>query len=195
MRRELMGIACILLIAVSCTKSKENDFVVPRNPETVIKGKNDTYVTVSDVYSRFSEMKRKVEIRDQLNTKIGTAYMIVSSTDKTRNLYDKLKDKDSDFCGRFSIEVEGQVIYTREIKNGTFLKAEKIAYKGKGPVYNPNVACTVSTVHDCVAYIMEDMNWWQLTSCAIRATLCYGLIWGNCTWDVCNQHLEYTNPN
>jgi len=184
MRKALIGTACILLIAGACTKTDERDFVVPRSPEIVIQGKNGIFIIVSDVYSRFSEMKRKIEIHDQQNMEIVTAYMLVSSTDNTKNVYERLKESDSNFSGRFSIEVEGQIIYTREIKNGSFLKGEKIAYKPKAPVYNSKVACTVSMIQDCVAHTVEGMSWWQLTTCGFTP-FCYGIIWAKCNYNVC----------
>lgn len=93
-----------------------------------------------------------------------------------------------------TIETEGQVILKRKVKNGIFQKSELIAFRVPGPTYNPNVACTVGTVHDCVSWKIEDMNWIEYGACLVSAPACYATLWASCTWEVCHNHMQYINP-
>ena len=96
--------------------------------------------------------------------------------------------------GLLTIETEGQVIMNKRVINGVWQKNEIVAYKVPAPTYNANVACTGTTVHNCVSWEIEDMNWIEYGACLISAPACYATLWASCAWEVCHNHIQYTNP-
>jgi hypothetical protein len=148
-------------------------------------------VTVSDVYSRLTALRRKVVIYDPSTaTVIGEAYINLDAANPGENMYDQIENNSINFSGSLSMEVDGQVAYVRSIVNG---QAEQRT--GPGPVYNPSLPRTISTVHDCVAYEIEGMNWVTYTLCLVRAPEYYIEQWLSCHWKVCHKHMQYRNPN
>ena len=43
-------------------------------------------------------------------------------------------------------------------------------------------------------YKIEEMNIVDLAGCFATAPGCYALTWASCTYDVCHEKIEYTNP-
>lgn len=39
------------------------------------------------------------------------------------------------------------------------------------------------------------MNWIDYALCAASAPACYGGLWASCSWEVCHNHMKYTDPN
>jgi hypothetical protein len=88
----------------------------------------------------------------------------------------------------------GLLVLKKHIVNGAWGKTEIIASRLPGPIYNPNLACNAITIHDCVSYEIEDMNWIEYGACLVSAPACYATLWASCTWEVCHNHMQYTNP-
>ena len=180
---------------------QEAEFVIPKNEDVTIEGKDGIVITASDVYSMNTKLKRKITIYDsKTKTTIGEVFIKLESSKSNDNLYTILQNDPDSFSGSVSFEVDEQVVYEKNIVNGTTVKVEQVASKqafqgGPGPVYNPNLRCTIRTIHDCVAYNIEGMGWIQLLVCLMSAPSCYARQWAFCTWDVCRNHMQYTNPN
>lgn len=176
-------------------------FVIPQNEDLTIDGMDGIKITASDVYSMKSKLKRKVTIFDtKTNTMIGEAFIKLESSNSSDNIYTIVKNDPANFSGSLSIEIDEQVVYVKNVVNGIAVEEDQFASKqafqgGPGPVYNPNVPCTLRAIHDCVAYNIERMNWFQLAVCLISAPACYGKQWATCGWEVCNNHMQYINPN
>ena len=180
---------------------QEAEFVIPKNEDVTIEGKDGIIITASDVYSMTSKLKRKITIYDtKTKTMIGEAFIKFESSNSSDNIYTMLQNDPAGFSGFISIEFEDQVVYVKNIINGNPVKGDQFASKqafqqGPGPVYNPNLRCTLRNIHDCVAYNIEKLNWFQLGICLASAPACYGKHWATCGWEVCHNHMQYTNPN
>jgi hypothetical protein len=106
-----------------------------------------------------------------------------------------MKNSPNTVNGTLQVEVEGQVIYKKRIINGVGQKGQKIPFKSSDGINASRVPCTVSTVHDCVAWEIDDMNWIEYGACLVGAPACYATLWASCTWEVCHNGKQYTNPN
>jgi len=172
-----------------CPVTEDSNFVITRNEDITDSAYNGYKITVSDVYSRLSKLKRKVEIFNTNNESIGVAYIKLESSNDQENMYDKIHTDSSHFSGILTIEVDSQTIYSITITNG------EVANRQVPPVYNAGLSCTWGHVHDCVAYEIEGMNWVHYAFCLMSAPACYLEQWSSCLWEVCHQHMQYTNPN
>jgi len=189
------------LILFSCQKNEDahpEDFVIPMNKEVVLTKPNGVKITASDVYSRKNTFRREIKINaGENNTQLSPIYMTFVS-DSDDNIYEKMKSHPYSVNGEFTIETEGQVILRKKVVNGVWKKSELIAFQvssAPGPKSNPKVPCSVGTVHDCVAWEIDDMNWIEYGLCLASAPGCYGGLWASCAWEVCHNHMQYTNPN
>ncbi len=185
---------CSFIIACKKDKSLSQEEYIAENAPVTIPGKNGILVTASDVYSLQSKFRRKIQIEDtKTNTKLPPVFMTFESYD-TENIYKKFKTDPSSISGIFLVETGGQIIYREEIINGKAQKGERISYKVRDPFYNPKVQCTVATIHNCVSWEIEDMNWIEYGACLVGAPACYATLWASCTWEVCHNRMQYTNP-
>lgn len=183
--------------------SQESDFVIARNPDVTIQADDGTLIVASDVYSRKSALKRNIRlIHPKTNELIGEAFIMLESSDPDGNLYETIRENLGKFSGTLTIESGEVVIYRKQIVNGVADPAQVIAGRaagelagGPGPVYNPNLRCTLGNIHDCVSYRVEGLNWFQFALCLVSAPACYGRHWAFCSFDVCINHMQYTNPN
>jgi hypothetical protein len=189
-------IASFIVFACNKEKSNSNEFI-PKNETVTIQGKNGITVTASDVYSMKSSFRREIQIVEpKTNTKFPKIFMNFQS-DNTGNIYEQLKNRRESVNGTFTIETEGQVIFEKKIVNGIGQKGHNIKLKTIFPngSSRENVACTVTTVHDCVAWEIDDMNWIEYGFCLAGAPACYASLWASCTWEVCHNNKVYVNPN
>jgi hypothetical protein len=199
---------CFFYLLLSCCISfigiaQGPDFVIPRNEDVTIEAEDGTLIIARDVYSQKSKLKRTVQlINPKTNTLIGEASIRLEASNPEENMYEVLQHSPEKFSGVLIIESEGQVLYTNNIVDGKSLGGETEAGRmagslggGPGPVYNPNVPCNFTTIHDCVAWFIEGMSWFKYALCLLHAPACYARQWGNCTWQVCVNHYQYTNPN
>ena len=202
LKKILWGVALcslfITLLSMSLPKKSNSKIVIPKNEPTIIKGKNGISVLATDVESNFSNFKRAIKITSTENKSISLKFVLSYTSDNiNENIYETLKYNPNTFNGNFTIETEGQEIYNVRIENG---KAQRVVRKilsavAPPPVYDANVACGVGTVHDCVSYKIEEMNWIEYGICLASAPGCYAGIWASCTWEVCHNHMRYTDPN
>ncbi len=200
LRKFLWGtmLCSLFFILLSMSLPKKPNTGIPKNEPTIIKGKNGISVLATDVESNFSNFKRAIEITSPENKDIKLKFILSYTSDNTNeNIYETLKNNPGAFKGNFTIETEGQEIYAMRIEKGVPQKSERkfLSKIFVPPVYDANVSCGVGTVHDCVSYKIETMNWIEYALCAASAPACYGGIWASCTWDVCNSKLKYTDPN
>jgi hypothetical protein len=191
MKQIIIGCTLILGIWNNSLAQNDSNFVIPRNADYSKLTPSGIKITVSDVYSRLASLKRKVVIFDQVHKlQIGEAYIQLTSANPRENLYNKVKNDSAHFSGTLSILADGQTAFSETIVNG------RVAFQiTPGPVYNPHLTCTVAHVHDCVAYEVEGMSWIRYTLCLIAAPSCYVENWLECIWQVCDKHMQYTNPN
>lgn len=173
----------------------DTNFVISRNEDYSETNADGIRITVLDVYSRAWELRRRVVIFDSINNvDIGEANIKLVSTPSFGygNIYDKVNYDSTHFSGILTIEIGDAVAYTLTIENGV---AQRQTGELPGPVYNAGLTCTFGHVHDCVAYNIEGMSWVRYTICLFFAPHCYILEWLDCQWQVCHNHMQYTNPN
>lgn len=91
------------------------------------------------------------------------------------------------FNGTLVIMNNGKVIETWNIVNNVAnYKSQPLQSQRTITTYLAETpSCTVSTVHDCVAYKINDMNAVEYLLCLGSAPGCYGGLWAICTYDVC----------
>ncbi len=167
----------------------DSNFVIPKNDDLTSYTNDGFKITASDVYSKLSEFKRKIEIFDNNNNPFGVAYIKLVSANSDENIYDKIKNDPNNFSGTLTIEVDDLIVYSNTITNGI-----AASNRTPEPFYNGSLSCTISTVHDCVSYSIDEMNWVEYTVCLAAAPGCYIEQWLSCQWEVCHNHMQYTNP-
>lgn len=175
--------------------------MIPKNDDVTIRAEDGTLITGQDVYSLSSKLKRKVTLTDPKSGRvIGEVFIRLESVDEDRYMYDVLEKDPENFSGLLVIESAEGIIYQRTIVNGKVVdpSSGRTALSlggGPGPVYNAGVPCNLTTIHNCVSYRVENLNWLQMGLCLLRAPVCYLEHWAFCTYDVCVNHMQYTNPN
>ena len=190
----LLTVSLLFLIS-ACKKQSHSEQVefIPENAPLTIQGQDGISVTASDVYSKKSSFRREIIVNNaNTESQVLKAYVTFIS-DNSENIYSQLKSKRNEVSGTFTIETEGQVIYKKRIINGIEQKGEKVALNLASKAL-PVVPCTVTTVHDCVSWKIDDMNWIDYTLCLASAPGCYAGLWASCTWDVCKRGIKYENP-
>lgn len=192
---------CLLYSTVAI--SQDAEFVIPQNPDQVIVSEDGTNIISHDVYSMSSKLKRKVKlVNPKTQAVIGEVFIRLESFNPDINMYEQLDNAPGKFSGSLIIETAEGVIYKKDIVDGQTVDEGSVSGKttgglggGPGPFYNPNLSCSFSNIHDCVAYNIEGMNWVNYALCLVRAPLCYLQQWATCTYEVCVRHMQYTNPN
>lgn len=189
---------CIFSI-LSCNKVSDlklnTDFVIEKNKPITILKDDGVSVTAIDIYSKKTSFRREITINGGINKEeLAKIYITFTSSDNT-NIYQMMISNPKSVNGEFTIETEGQVILKKKIKNGIWEMSEILTYKPMPPNYNPKVPCAVSTIVDCIEWKLNDMNWIEYGGCCISAPACYANLWASCTWEVCHNHMQYTNPN
>lgn len=183
-------------LAISCSKqdTRTNQDVTPAaNAPFTVEGRNGITVTASDVYSVKTSFRREIEIKDpQKNVSFPKLYLTFVSSGE-ENVYQQMKERPNTVNGEFTIETAGQVIYKRAIVNGKAQKGIKLPFRTAST--EMAAPCTVTTVHDCVAWEIDDMNWIEYGACLVSAPGCYATLWASCTWEVCHNGKTYVNPN
>jgi hypothetical protein len=183
--------------------SQDAEFVIAKNADVSITADDGTQIVAKDVYSMQGDLKRTVQLfNPKTNQLIGEASIRLQAAPGVDNMYELIEQNPEKFSGTLTIECEGKIVYQKQISNGvasttdasTTGRAAGELGGGPGPVYNPNLRCTLGNIHDCVAYRIDDMNWWQFGLCLIRAPACYAQQWAYCTVSVCINHMQYTNP-
>ena len=203
MKKKLVYFLTALLFYSLDASSQDAEFVIPGNPDQTIISDNGIQISSHDVYSRSDKLKRKVTlVNPKSNTVIGELFIRLESANPDQNMYEQLDKDPGTFSGTLIIETAEAVIYRKDIVDGKTVDEEGMSGKatgglggGPGPFYNPNLSCSFSNVHDCVAYVIENMNWLNYALCLVRAPLCYLQQWATCTYEVCVRHMQYTNPN
>ena len=187
----------LIFYTVSCEKSSKianDDFLIPKNSDVTITKPNGLSVHVSDVFSKRTEFRRKITITpSNTSGNLSDIYVTFISSDGD-NIYDKMKTNPTGVNGRLIIETEGQIILTKQVVNGKW-GSTKLEKRNAAISRVVSVACTVKTIHDCVAWEIEDMNWIEYGACLVSAPACYATLWASCTWEVCHNHKTYVNPN
>jgi hypothetical protein len=179
-------------------QDKATNFYIPKNQDYTVT--TDGYMfTAADVLSARDKMVRKI-VMTQPNSRTGPSEILIEleSTNLQRDLYDQLQNSPSTFCGTMKLIMNGTTLSTLLIINGQPSgqgQTSRLYSEPPAPVYNPNLPCTLRTVHDCVAFVIEGMNWLEYGVCMIRAPVCYLAQWTSCFRQVCRNHMQYTNPN
>lgn len=203
MKKFFLFLSFTCLITGLTSFGQEPDFVIDKNADYTAQAENGTLVIARDVYSMKTALKRSIQlINPKTQQVIGEAFITLQGTDPGQNIYDALKETPEKFSGVLVIEADGKVLYRKEILNGISdaggVVGERMAGNlagGPGPVYNPNLMCSLGNIHNCVSYRIEEMSWWRFALCLVRAPACYAGQWAFCTYDVCVNHMQYTNPN
>jgi uncharacterized protein YxeA len=193
----------IVITFFACQKKEvqfDENFVLKKNEAFVKKLDNGGSITATDVYSKINSFRRAINIdAGPGKGKLPEIYLTFLSNDD-ENIYEKMKNNPYTVNGEFTVEAGGQVILRKKVVNGQWQKSDLISLSeayvnSEPPHYNPNLKCTVKTVHDCVAWEIDDMNWIEYGLCLASAPGCYAGLWASCTWEVCHNHMEYKNPN
>jgi hypothetical protein len=197
----ILLIAFTLLIIQSCSKqTNDASDEIPKNEKLTITGKGGILVTAEDVYSTATEFKRMITITDpNTGTTFPAIYLTFTSAKKNKNIYKQLREDKSNVDGILTVEVGGSKILTQSVVKGKDMTMKRsvintLAVADGDPVKDPKVPCTITTVHDCVSYKIEDMNVVEYAFCLAGAPACYAELWASCTWDVCHEKIRYTNP-
>ena len=195
----ILSFGILLFNFTACKKSADEntkDDHIPKNAAVTISGKNGITITATDVYSKKSSFKREILIN---NEAIGTSFPLIHMTfvsDDNDNIYEKIRNTPNLVNGVFTIEINEEIVLRKKIINGKGLKSELVkAKQGAVTDMNQAVPCTVTTVHDCVAWEIDDMNWIEYAACLISAPACYAELWASCTCEVCHNGKRYVNPN
>lgn len=187
-------VSLVFFSFITCLQcfSQEADFVIARNADLTIQAENGTLVTVRDVYSMKSALKRNVQlVNPKTKELIGEAFIRLEGADPDENMYDILKDNPSKFSGTLTIEADGIIVYQKQIVSGVAEPATVTAGRTTGELAGG--PCTFRNIHNCVSHIIEGMSWWRYGLCLLSAPACYARQWAFCTFDVCINNTHYPN--
>jgi len=151
---------------------------------------NNLLYKTEDVYSRVNSFQRKIIITDLHNNPVYPEIFVTFTSDENTDIYEKLENRDSTLRARMTIIADNFTYFSGDIVDGNIINI----VNNTPPVHNPNVPCTLTTIHDCVSYKIEDMNVIDLGICFATAPACYAATWASCSYDVCVRKIEYTNP-
>lgn len=86
--------------------------------------------------------------------------------------------------GILTIEVDGQIIYKREVKKGVFEKPQIIDFIATSELAK-KYPCTIKGNFDCAVDRVNAMNFVDYAFCAVTAPACLAQVHLSCAWDNC----------
>lgn len=141
-----------------------------------------------------NSIERKIEIVNRGTNAVLDVFNIVYKTDPNALVSDQIKSKI--LTGTLEIRHQGDIIESwiiqKNISNRATIQNSATVQTN---TYTAPSSCTISLVHDCVAYKINDMNPVEYILCLGSAPACYGGLWSICTYDVCYSNKIYINPN
>lgn len=203
------------VVFFSCQKNSDAPLPddTPIREVTIETSTPGIIIDAKNVYSSKDSLVRRINIVDSVTNDIIDSYIInlVNARANSSDVKTALINKS--FKGTASIILDGVTILSHDYNSDKtvrlstedaitsvvgkrLLKAKMLMSIGQVSVTQQKVEvpCSVSTVHDCVSYKIEDMNWIDYGACLATAPACYAQLWASCGWDVCHDGKEYTNP-
>jgi hypothetical protein len=161
--------------------------------KTTISSGKGYYVTYLDVSNSNNELIHEVEITDSATSDHIASFTIRLTASSSRaNVKQQLTNRT--FSGTFTIEYLGNVLVSGSASGGVgqqLTKQNTTAALIQAIVdANPGdekIACNITTIHNCVAWTIDDMNWIEYGACLVSAPGCYATIWASCGWEVCHN--------
>ena len=125
---------------------------------TVYKGESkDSFIEASNVDSEINTIITEIKVTNK-ETKVTLPSFYYKFTSESNS--DVRKDFENDpksVSGIFTIEVDGQIVYKRLLKNGVFEKAEIIQFVGTTEL-GKKYSCTIKGIASCGNDHFNDMN-------------------------------------
>jgi hypothetical protein len=144
----------------------------------------DTFVESFEVKSDINTIITEVKITNK-NTNVTLPSFIYKF--KSYGTTDVKKDfatNPNGISGMLTIEIDGQIIYKRELKKGVFEKPEIIDFIPTS-VLGKKYPCTIRGNFQCAVDRVNAMNLIDYAFCAITAPACLAQTHLSCAWDNC----------
>lgn len=203
MRKKIptLGLIVILLsvtVFFACSKKGANTPLDPSVTTAIIHSSALVDIRASSVNNLRNSIERKIELINRKENFVFDAFNIIYTTNSKKSFSEQVNTKT--FNGVLEIRHQGTVIESWTVTNNVFKRVvnQSTTSTVKSNVYaeaDPSGGCTISQVHDCVAYKIDDMNAVEYLLCLASAPSCYGGLWAICTYDVCSLNKTYVNPN
>ena len=191
MKKLCVIVGCISLIHFSCHKDHGSDCLILQNPGIIIPGTQGIMFKVTEIYSKLSAIRRRVEvINKKTSSLLGEVFITLGCNDPNDNLYKKINTEPENFSGQITIETNHELEYTKKILNGKLVKVEKLECKDPDPVDNTDGRCSIDS---CVKNTTDDMNWLEYARCVISGPFCLPRLWANCK-KICAFISDFSNP-
>lgn len=132
----------------------------------------------SEINSRIIEMKitnKKTKVT------LPTIYHKITLDNKNEKFDDLSKDLSS-INGIYTIEVNGQILVSKIIKNG---KIQSTEIKTASSLY-ARYPCTTRGLILCADNEFNNMNWVEYGFCMAGAPACLAEVYASCAWESCN---------
>ncbi len=203
----LLMLSCTL---ICCQKTSTYENSPDENEESLILQSANPRILIkaSSLHKSKDSIVRQIELLDSRDSSLLYAYNIKAENSSQKDINISRAITEKKFRGKVSISMAGVELLSHDYKLGTTLKANKqkaaqeISAKqisqsriGRFKMNpQPDFPCTIDTVHDCVSFKIDDMNWVDYAICVASAPACYGQLWASCTYDVCVNGEEFNNP-
>lgn len=166
--------------------------------ETIKINVNDNLELITyDVLTNNNQIIRKIDFFDK-KTKLLLQSYTMQLTLKEGFILEEIKSKK--FIDSFVIYSNGYSVMSTNTLSGVFGKFDRFDTK-KNLFLKTDVAegggdapCSLTSVHDCVSFKIDDMNFTEYVLCLASAPACYAGVRAICAEDVCIHGKTYINP-
>lgn len=190
MKKLCVVVGCISLINFSCQKNLDLALQAPRNAELSVPGTKELVFKATEIYSKMSAIKRRIEIINRkTNVLLGELFITLGCNDPNDNLYRKIKYEPEKFSGQITFESNHYLEFTKKILNGKVVKVKKLSCNGPDTNQRMEGSCSQSQINSCFESTVDDMNWLEYASCTVQGLWCFPRILFKCRKTLCNSSL------
>ena len=141
-------------------------------------------IEASNLKSNINEIITEVKVTNkEKNISLPIFLHKFISLEKT-DLKKDFENNSKTVSGISTIEVDGQIVYQRILKNGVFEKPQIYEFVGT-TVLGKEYECTVQGNLTCVSDRIQDMNPVEYGFCLAGAPACLSELYLSCAWDNC----------
>ena len=195
--KNFLIILVVALFTISCQKQTTLQPEFQANETIKINVNENLELVAYDVLTNNSQIIRRIDFYDSKTKLILQSYTL-QLTSTEGSILEKVKSKK--FTGSFIIYSNGYSVMSTSAVRGVFKDFYRTDTK-KNLLIKTDVAegggdapCSLTSVHDCVSFKIDDMNFTEYVLCLASAPACYAGVWAICAEDVCIHGKTYVNP-
>jgi len=133
-----------------------------------------------EIKTEINVIQTVVKITNKETKKVLPNFIYKFTSTKHEDIKKALNENPEQVSGLLTLEVDGQILYSLDVKNGVIGKVQTYSYSGmKQP-------CTIRGQFACIDDKLEAMNWIEYGACLVTAPECYAVLHASCAWDNCH---------